>query len=288
MKLLTFDIEDWFHLLDTDAVNSIEFWSHYESRVEENTEYILNALKTKNLRGIFFILGWIAEHYPRLVERIHNDGHIIGTHSYAHGLVYEQSLEEFKSDLKRSMDIISQITQQPTIHYRAPGFSVTKETPWVFDTLAECGIQYDFSVFNAKRAHGGFTNGDFRTPFIINTAYGDIIEFPLSYIKILKQKFVYSGGGYFRILPLSFINQFCRFAQYANFYFHPRDFDPSQPILQGLGLRRHFKSYVGLRSAKSKFENLLSAHDFTDPESIYNIDRSRMKKFDYMELLNAG
>ena len=288
MKLLTFDIEDWFHLLDTDAVKPIEFWSQYESRVEENTEYILNVLKAKNLRGIFFILGWIAENYPRLVDRIHNDGHIIGTHSYAHGLVYEQSLTEFKSDLKRSMRIISQITQQPTIHYRAPGFSITQETPWVFDALAECGIHYDFSVFNAKRTHGGFTNGDFRSPFIINTAYGEITEFPLSYIKIYQLKLVYSGGGYFRLLPISFINQFCRFAEYSNFYFHPRDIDPSQPRLQGLGLRRHFKSYVGLRSAKNKFENLLSSHEFTDPKSIYKLNRSRMKKINCEELLNAG
>ena len=98
MKLLTFDIEDWFHLLDTDAVKSIEFWTDYESRVVENTEYILNLLKSNNLRGIFFILGWIAEHYPKLVEQIHNNGHIIGTHSYAHGLVYKQTVEEFKND----------------------------------------------------------------------------------------------------------------------------------------------------------------------------------------------
>ena len=47
-------------------------------------------------------------------------------------------------------------------------------------------------------------------------------------------------------------------------YFHPRDFDPGQPVIRELPLVRKFKSYYGLKGAYCKLEKLLKEYDFVD------------------------
>ena len=47
-------------------------------------------------------------------------------------------------------------------------------------------------------------------------------------------------------------------------YFHPRDFDPDQPMIKELSLLRKFKSYVGLKSSLIKLENWVNDFDFID------------------------
>ena len=47
-------------------------------------------------------------------------------------------------------------------------------------------------------------------------------------------------------------------------YFHPRDFDPNQPVLENLSRVRKFKSYVGLKNSKQKLQKLLDDFEFVD------------------------
>ena len=73
---------------------------------------------------------------------------------------------------------------------------------------------------------------------------------------------VFSGGGYFRLLPLGLLQQLWRRSDYTMTYFHPRDFEPNQPYLPGLGPIRRFKSYYGLARAESKLRAILREFPF--------------------------
>ena len=76
------------------------------------------------------------------------------------------------------------------------------------------------------------------------------------------QRLVFSGGGYFRLLPMPVLRQLWRRSDYTMTYFHPRDFEPDQPYLPGLGPLRRFKSYYGLRGAEAKLRAILSEFPF--------------------------
>jgi len=262
MKVLTFDIEDWFHILDNDETNSSEVWDQFPSRVEKNVNTILDVLDDNDQRASFFILGWIAKKFPSLVKEIAGRGHHIGCHSYAHQLVYGQSPSQFKNDLYRSKSIIEGVIGRPIDSYRAPGFSINTESLWAFDVLYELGFRIDSSVFPANRAHGGIKNFPYAEP-VLGTMGEKLIKlFPLNSRKFLGQDFVYSGGGYFRICPLFFLQRWFKNDDYVMTYFHPRDFDPSQPVVPGLSYFRYFKSYIGLKGALSKLERLLKNNQF--------------------------
>src|SRR5688572_23329246 len=110
MNILTIDLEDWFHILDHDETALPEQWNKFESRVEENTDLILDQLSSRNIYATFFCLGWIAKKFPFLIRKISELGHELGCHSMDHQLVYRQSAAQFKSDLRDSMEVLEQAT----------------------------------------------------------------------------------------------------------------------------------------------------------------------------------
>ena len=101
-----------------------------------------------------------------------------------------------------SIKILSDLTGKTIDAYRAPGFSIKESNLWAFDVMAEEGIKYDSSVFPANRAHGGLPQFTTDQPCKVITKKGyEIIELPMNTASLLGQKFVFSGGGYFRLLP---------------------------------------------------------------------------------------
>ena len=262
MKILTFDIEDWFHILDNPSTESINSWSSFESRLESGVEQILELLDSRNQKASFFILGWVAERYPQLVKKISSLQHHIGTHSYGHQLAYTQNRSEFESDLKRSINIIQDVTGMEVNSYRAPGFSIVENNLWAFEILSENGIKIDSSIFPATRSHGGLPNFQSSVPCIANVGSKEMKLFPINSKKVFNQSFIYSGGGYFRLLPKSLLRRWFKADRYVMTYFHPRDFDSNQPLLEDLGIVRRFKSYVGLKSSLKKLEIILDENEF--------------------------
>ena len=202
MKFITFDIEDWFHILDHPETANPSSWDKFESRIDHGVGLILDLMDKHDLKGTFFCLGWIAEKHPHIIKRIDAAGHHIGTHSYYHQLAYEQTEEEYRKDLSDSIRILSDLTGKTIDAYRAPGFSIKESNLWAFDVMAEEGIKYDSSVFPANRAHGGLPQFTTDQPCKVITKKGyEIIELPMNTASLLGQKFVFSGGGYFRLLP---------------------------------------------------------------------------------------
>jgi peptidoglycan-N-acetylglucosamine deacetylase len=254
MKFLTFDIEDYHHILDIPGI-AHQFDPRY-SIVETVTDSILKLLKKYDVLAVFFVLGEVADQHPELVKKIASNGHLLGTHSYAHQLHKDISDEEFENDLLRSIDAIERASGQRVFAYRAPGFSLQKQHFHRYEIIRKYGILYDFSLFQGKASHGGV---DFSTSLqgSIVTSFGDIDLFPFVRSDCYGLKLPLFGGGYFRLCPQWLLDITIQRSGYVMTYFHPRDFSPSQPRLKGLSPIRYFKSYIGLGGSFKKLESII-------------------------------
>jgi len=264
MNILTFDIEEWFHILDNDSTKTEKEWSNYEYRLDSNMNRIFELLDKKNQQATFFCLGWVAREFPHIIRKIDDMGFEIATHSDKHQLAYEQTQQEFRDDLKLSLNSIEDVIGKKITTYRAPGFSIMEENKWLFEELANQGIEIDCSIFPAKRSHGGFESYGTAKPSLIELNDIRIKEFPINTFQILGNNMIFSGGGYFRLLPYSVVKYMMNKSEYVMTYLHPRDFDAQQPMIKELSMFRKFKSYYGLSSSFVKLERLITDFEFID------------------------
>lgn len=264
MNILTFDIEEWFHLLDCDATRTENEWRHYEVRIYENVERIFRILEDTNTKATFFVIGWIAKTYPDLVRRI-SEKYQIGCHTMNHQLVWQQTPQEFWADVEEGVKMLEDITGKKVECFRAPGFSIRESEAWAFEILAELGIKYDCSVFPAVHAHGGMPSYPKAAPGIIEYNGIRMKEFPVGFKTIAGRHIMFSGGGYFRLLPYTLIKKWTEESEtYLLSYIHPRDLDAGQPMIKSLPAVRKFKSYVGLKGAEQKLRRWLTDFPFMD------------------------
>lgn len=264
MHILTFDIEEWFHILDHKSTRTDQQWCTYESRIHQNMRTIFEIMDHGNVRATFFVVGWIAEKYPEIVREIADRGYEIGSHTHLHQLVYEQDRTTFFNDVEKSIKTLEDISGQKVRAFRAPGFSITEENKWAFEVLYELGITVDSSVCPASRAHGGLPEYSVAEPSLV--AYNGVTlkEFPINTHRFLGKQLIFSGGGYFRLFPYDFIKICTKKSDYVMSYFHPRDFDYNQPLIEDLSAIRRFKSYVGLKNCEPKLKKWLDDFDFID------------------------
>lgn len=257
-NILTIDVEEWYHLnYDSMAVHQNK---SFESRVQANTEVLLETLAVYYAQATFFFLGSVAEEHPQLVRQAQQMGHEIASHGYGHQLVYQQSPAEFAADVKKSLDILQDITGQPIRGYRAPSWSISDRTPWVYKILSELGLVYSASLFPFKT----YLYGDSQAPidlFVKHTNGYKLYEIPTTVLQVGRWRFPFSGGFYFRLLPYWAIRLATQLTHRQGrpviFYLHPREIDPAQPRLL-LPARDSFVSYVNLKTTLSKLNRLLS------------------------------
>ena len=119
-NVLTVDVEDWY--MDTD----ISTWDSYEDRIVQSTQKILAILDETNTKATFFVVGYVAEHFPELIEDIKDRGHEIGTHGYSHTSIKKQTASEFEEDLLKSLKVLEHITKDKIRGYRACEFSIIR------------------------------------------------------------------------------------------------------------------------------------------------------------------
>lgn len=261
----TVDVEDYFQVSAfADRVRPGD-WSAHQSRVVANTHRLLRLLARRNTRGTFFILGWVADHYPELVRDIQRDGHELGTHSYWHRLVYDQSPTDFREDLRRSLDAIERAAgARPTV-YRAPSFSITLRSAWALEILREEGIRIDSSIFPIRHDRYGIPSIN-PAPHRAPLGCEGIWEAPPSVINLGPIRMPIAGGGYFRIFPESLTRGLhSRFmAQQQRpfvFYIHPWEVDPDQPRMPAGPLTR-FRHYRNLHLTEERLERMLDRISF--------------------------
>jgi len=264
MKILTFDIEEWFHILDNKKTRTITDWNNFDSRIRIGMDLIYDVLEKTEKSATFFVVGWMAEKYPEIIREISDRGFEVGSHTHLHQLAYDQDRKTFYNDVEKSIKTLEDCSGKKVTSFRAPGFSITKNNKWAFEILHELGITKDSSVFPASRAHGGLPSYNVAIPSIIDYNGIKLKEFPINTHTILGKPFIFSGGGYFRLLPYKTIENWTIQSNYVMTYFHPRDFDSKQPIVPGLSLPRRFKSYVGIKNCKPKLEQWLNDFDFID------------------------
>ena len=264
MNILSFDTEEWFHLLDFDATRTEAEWGKYEVRIYENVERLMRILEETNTKATFFVIGWVAKTYPDLVRRI-AEKYQVGSHTMNHQLIWQQSRESFREDVSSSIKLLEDITGRKVECFRAPGFSIRESEAWAFETLYELGIRYDSSVFPAPASHGGMPSIGKAVPSFVEVGGIRMKEFPIPFHSLMGRHIVFNGGGYFRLMPYGIIRKWTQeCGEYCLSYIHPRDLDAEQPMLEGLPLTRKFKSYVGLRGAETKLRKYLTDFEFTD------------------------
>ncbi len=266
LNALTIDVEDYYQVSAFERFVDRRTWDNYESRVVVNTHRILRLLERRAIHGTFFVLGWVAHRFPQLVRDIHRAGHELASHSYWHRLVYNLTPEEFLSDLRQSCAAISDVTGEPVRAYRAPSFSITKQSLWALDLLAAEGFHYDSSVFAVHHDRYGIPDAH---PWLhqLPTAHGPLWEFPASVVRLGKINLPVAGGGYFRLYPLRLTTRFLdhvntRARQPFMFYLHPWEVDPEQPRLKVGSAKSRMRHYLNLASTESKFTELLGRFRF--------------------------
>ncbi len=259
------ELEDWFHILDSDGVPGIEQWSSLPLYAEKSIERLLALFDAHSVKATFFCLGWMAERMPRIIRRCQRAGHEIASHGYGHVLAYQVGRKGFLNDIVRAKKILEDITGEEVAGFRAPGFSVRNDNPWVFEVVVEAGYRYDASVFPAHHGHGGLSHAE-PGAHLIRVRNGPLVEIPASTVRLLGRRVCLFGGGYLRITPLPLIRwgvkQLHQEGRPLIVYIHPREIDPGHPRLP-LPLMRRFKCYVNLRSTLPKVKWLCEHYEFT-------------------------
>lgn len=262
---LSFDLEDWYQVLYFDAHFPRTQWAECESRLEPVTRRLLGILDEYGAKATFFVLGWNAERMPHLIEAIQRRGHEIASHGFSHHLIYRQGREAFASDLGRSLRVLKEITGLPVKGFRAPSFSITRESTWALPILLEHGIAYDSSVLPARRPYCGIPGAPTRPWRFADSDGRTLVEAPPSTMSLLGWKLPFGGGGYFRLLPYPLVRLGLRRANRAGIpgfvYLHPWELDPSQPRV-AIRLRHRFQHYVNLNRTEPKLRRLLSDFRF--------------------------
>ena len=186
-NILTVDVEEWFHILEVEGGYSRDDWASLESRVEANTDELLALFAASGTTGTFFVVGWVAWKHPKLVRRIAAAGHEIASHSFWHEVVSRHTRASLAADLDASKKLLEDLAGKPVLGFRAPGGSITRETSWAFDVIAEAGFSYDASVNPGHSSHGGFATPYFG-PHRIRCASGVLDEIPWTTVSVAGRR----------------------------------------------------------------------------------------------------
>ncbi len=265
--ILSFDVEEHDRIeAAAGLVIDPALKEEYRARLDPSTRWLIDQLAEREIRATFFIVGQIAEHSPGLVRAIHQAGHEVAAHGWDHQRVHNHTPESFRTDIRLCKDALEQVIGEAVVGYRAPTFSVVGKTAWAIDVLAESGMLYDSSVYPIRHDRYGVPGAP-RSPFFAQGFERELLELPPATLRLFSFLIPMGGGGYFRLLPLSWmeraIDQLRRAScpSAATLYFHPWEFDPGQPRLPLPRLNR-LRTYIGIEHTRSRLQTLLARHKF--------------------------
>lgn len=268
---LSFDVEEHFQVSAFESPMRRRHWDQYESRVEANTERLLALLNNSRVRATFFVLGWVAERYPSLIRRIAAAKHEVASHGYAHELITAQTPAAFRDDIRRAKKVLEDILSQPVLGYRAPSFSITKDTMWATQILVEEGYIYDSSIFPVLHDRYGVPSANPNMHQLL-TASGLLWEVPPSTVKCLGVRVPVAGGGYFRLYPYVLLRTLLRKLEGEGsslvMYMHPWEFDPNQPRMEGSAVSR-LRHYLNLDKTEFRLRTLLQDFSFAPIREVF-------------------
>lgn len=255
-------MEDYYHIEAAYRTIPRDAWDAQPPRVEHNTALLLDLFHRHNRKGTFFILGHVARRFPQLVRRIADAGHEIASHGTGHDRLHRLAPQSFREDLVASKKLLEDQTGQSVIGYRAPTFSIVRQTAWAIDVLIEAGFRYDSSIFPVTHHWYGVPDAP-REPFYVRSSEDGaaLLEVPPLTWRLLGRNLPVAGGGYFRLLPLAFmrrgLEQANRQQRPAVLYFHPWEFDPDMPRMD-LSMTGRVRTYTGLKSAAARLGRIMA------------------------------
>lgn len=266
---MTVDLEEWFtchYFKNTLPPNK---WDSLEMRAHYNTRRLLELFDKFNIKATFFVLGYVAERLPYLIEEVAAEGHEIGVHGYYHKLLTEITPYEFQEDLIMGLDTVKSITNQNILGFRAPLFTMRQNTLWALQIIKNIGLKYDSSIFPTN-IHPDYGIGS--SPMIPYKHDNGIFEVPLSSFKLVNMKVPFSGGGYFRLLPYRaysrLVDKLHKLERPLIFYIHPWEIDDKFPVERISPVMR-FRAYNNLGATWQKLVRLVSDYRFTNIRELY-------------------
>jgi polysaccharide deacetylase family protein (PEP-CTERM system associated) len=266
---LSVDIEEWFQVGAFERVIDAGSWDTLESRVEYNTDAVLDLFAESGVKATFFTLGWVAQRHPALIRRIVAGGHELASHGWAHQRVFTMQAEEFRADIDRARRTLEDAGGVRVTGYRAPSFSIDTRTPWAHPILAEEGYAYSSSVAPLRHDHYGWPEAPrfaFRP-----VAGAALVEVPVTVAEFGRRR-VATGGGFFRLFPAALTNHAVRQVsaegQPVVFYFHPWEIDTGQPRITAAPLKSRLRHYSRLGAMAGKLRGLIRAHRWDRMDSI--------------------
>lgn len=275
VNALTIDVEDYFHASALATVAPRAQWDTLPSRVSANTRRLLDLMDDAGVKSTCFVLGWVARHDPALVREIAARGHEVSSHGFWHQLIYDQTPDEFRADVRDARALLQDLSGQPVLGYRAPSFSVVERSLWALDVLVEEGYTYDASIFPIHHDRYGIPDAP-RAIHVRQTSAGPITEVPSSTVRVGKN-LPTAGGGYFRLLPYAWtrwgIGRVNAEGMPAIFYLHPWEIDPGQPVMPVSTLTR-VRHYRNLDRCEARLTRMLRDFSFAPLRDIVGRDGS--------------
>ena len=291
MNILTFDIEEWYLEKILHGGRTFKYQSYDEAFCR-----LMDELDRLGIKATFFCVGQLAKEFPEVVKTIAMRGHEVGCHSNEHTWLNKMSEKALRKDTTEAIKILEDVSEQRVVSYRAPAFSIGNENKWMFEVLAENGIENDSSVYPAKRDFGGFTDFENKVPTIIQYKGIMLKEFPIPICDIFGASFAYSGGGYFRLFPLSFVKMEMKKNEYSMIYLHIADLIKEtsrimtrkeyedyfkEPGTLFARYKRYFKANFGKKKAWEKMESLISYMPFVSiAVANESIDWNNVRKYE--------
>jgi polysaccharide deacetylase family protein (PEP-CTERM system associated) len=263
--MLSFDVEEYFQVEAAAEGVQREEWPEYEPRLEASIEKILSLLDEFKIKATFFVMGWVAQHEAEVVRRIAEAGHEIASHGMDHQMVTKLRIQDFREQVVESKKILEDLCGQKVVGYRAPTFSIVRETMWALDVLGEAEYEYDSSVFPIRHDRYGMPDAPIEVHWTQGPNGRKILEIPPLVLPVMGMNVPAGGGGYLRLLPV-WITEWAmikaeREGRSGMIYLHPWEFDAEQPVLpmNRMSLLRH---RVNLGRTQKKLRYLMERFRF--------------------------
>ena len=271
INAISVDVEDYFQVSAFEHSIDRSDWDTLEHRISDNINKILHLFSASNVTATFFVLGWVAERYPNIVEKIIDSGHELASHGYGHRRVTDLSQEEFIDDISSAKKILEDISGQKIKGYRAPSYSINQTNIWAYKALKDTGHEYSSSIYPIKHDHYGFPTAP---RFTFRDSNSGIVEIPITTVKFLNRLFPAGGGGFFRFYPywvsrwaINRVNKEDR--ESALFYFHPWEVDPKQPRQTGISVKSQFRHYLNLNKTEGRLLQLLTDFNWGRMDEVF-------------------
>ena len=254
---LTLDLEEWYHLEYFKDIRENQSFDHFIFRLDN----FFNFINQNNIKITVFVVAELALKYPKIIEKISNDGHEIACHGLNHDLVYNKSYSEFKNELIKAKKILEDIINKPIYGYRAPCFSMMDER---LEILKDLNFKYDSSYikFSQHKLYKTLKLNDFKYKDHLVYENKNFFEFEIPTLNFFKfLQLPISGGGYFRILPYFLFKILFKIysKKYKNFNFfiHPFELDDSKIQIDNTNFKNKLRFNYGRKNNLNKLKKFI-------------------------------